>query len=81
MTDTLGCGVLLFLLLLNRTVLLVLVTAFVLIVERGEDAAFRRVQLYMTLDCNAVRIGAFDFERVLETVKLVHFLYYSRDLQ
>jgi hypothetical protein len=81
MTDTLCCGVLFFLLLLSCEAFLPLVTSFLLIVERGEDAALRRIQLYMTLGCNTVRIRSFDFKGVLETVKLFHFLYYSSDLQ
>jgi hypothetical protein len=56
MTNTLCCGVLFFLLLLSCEAFLPLVTSFLLIVERGENAAFRRIQLYMTLGCNTVRI-------------------------
>jgi hypothetical protein len=49
MTDTLCCGVLFFHLLLSCEAFLPLVTPYVLVVERGEDAAFRRIQLYIRL--------------------------------
>ncbi len=81
MTDTLCCGVLFFHLLFSCEAFLPLVTPYVLVVKRGEDAAFRRIQLYPTLGGNIFRIRSFDFKGVLETVKLVHFLYYSSDLR